>query len=78
MRIFLAIGDLSKVAAFSSSRLDGIMGAGAKDLTETWYQALLVSCTAPPSCTAHMFVTVCCIQQKMLAEMLVGAMYSTK
>ncbi len=76
MRIFLAIGDLSKVAAFSSSRLDGIMGAGAKDLTETL--VLLVSCTAPPSCTAHMFATVCCIQQKMLAEMLVGAMYSTK
>ncbi|KAL0056282.1 hypothetical protein WJX82_009523 [Trebouxia sp. C0006] len=44
MRIFLAIGDLGKFATFSSSRLDGVMGAGAKDLTDTWYQAFL-ACT---------------------------------
>jgi hypothetical protein len=63
MRIFLAIGDLGKFAAFSSSRLDGVMGARAKDLTDTWYQAFLVSCTPPPTCTAHIFDTFCCMQQ---------------
>ena len=77
MRIFLAVGDLSKFAAFSSSRLDGVMGAGAKDLIETWYQAFLVSCTAPPGCTAHIIVTVYCIKQKLIVETLVGAVYFT-
>ncbi len=77
MRIFLAIGDLSKFAAFSSSRLDGVMGAGAKDLTETWYQAFLVSCTAPANFTAHIIATVYCIKQKLVAQTLRGALYFT-
>ena len=77
MRIFLAVGDVSKFAVFSSSRLDGAMGAGAKDLTETWYQTFLVSCTAPLRCTAHINATVCCIKQKLVGKTLVGAMYFT-
>ncbi|DBA89302.1 TPA: hypothetical protein ACH3X2_004799 [Trebouxia sp. C0005] len=43
MRMFLAVGDLSKFAAFSSSRLDGVMGPGAKELTDSWYQAFLAA-----------------------------------
>lgn len=43
MRVFLAVANLKKYVAFSSSRLDGVMGVGSKELSDAWYQQLLVN-----------------------------------
>ena len=41
--LFLAVGDLKKLIAFSSSRLDGQMGPAVSQLPDAWYRNYLVS-----------------------------------
>ena len=43
LRVFLAVGNLKNFVAFSTTRLDGTMGPGSNQLTDDWYQDLLVS-----------------------------------
>ena len=43
MRVLVAVGTLKKYVAFSSSRLDGVMGPDSMELSDAWYQDLLVS-----------------------------------
>ena len=43
MILFLAVGDLKKLIAFTSSRLDGQMGPAVNQLSDSWYQNCLVS-----------------------------------
>ena len=43
LRVFLAMGNWKKFLAFSSSRLDGQVGPCSSDLSDDWYQRILVS-----------------------------------
>ena len=45
---FLAVGDLKKLVAFSSSRLDGQMGPAVNQLADSWYRDYLVSRVTAP------------------------------
>ena len=65
MHVYLALGNLKNFLAFTTSRLDGFPGHGTAQLSEGWYQGVLVCiCTV---CLACCLAAVSCSQERHTA-----------